>query len=67
MALLWYVVGICGCTIIWDGIMSITLYINAPDYQGSKQTWRKDHWVRLVRIAVGAVLIIIAGYAIANP
>ncbi len=66
MTILWYVVGIIGCTVLWDGILSITLYLNAPDYMGSKQTWRKDHWVRLVRIVCGTALIVIAGYAIAT-
>ena len=66
MTILWYVVGIIGCTAVWDGVVSITLYLNAPDYQGSRQTWRKDHWVRLVRIVCGTALIVIAGYAIAT-
>lgn len=47
--------------------MSLTLYLNAPDYQGGKQTWRKDHWVRLVRILTGLALMAVAGYSIVNP
>jgi len=65
MALLWYIIGLIGCTMVWDGVVSLTLYLNAPDYQGGKQTWRKDHWVRLVRITLGIALMAIAGIAIA--
>ena len=34
-----------------DGVYSWTLYLNAPSYEGSKrQTFLRDHWVRLTRI-----------------
>lgn len=43
-----------------DGVLSITLYLNAPSYEGSKkQTWKRDHWVRLVRILCGVCLMIL--------
>jgi len=53
-----YIVGLIGGWIISDGILSWTLYLNAPSYQGSsRQTFLRDHWVRLVRIICGASLI----------
>jgi len=55
-----YCVGIIGCWVFSDGIYSWTLYLNAPSYEGSKkQTFKRDHWVRLVRIACGIALMII--------
>lgn len=41
-----------------DAVYSITLYLNAPSYEGSKkQTWARDHWVRLIRAIMGLVLM----------
>jgi threonine/homoserine/homoserine lactone efflux protein len=41
-----------------DAIYSITLYLNAPSYDGSaRQTWRRDHWVRIVRGIASLVLL----------
>jgi len=49
---------IVGTWIVTDGIYSITLYLNAPSYEGSeKQTFRKDHWVRAIRILLGLIVI----------
>jgi len=57
-----YIVGLIGMWIISDGILSWTLYLNAPSYEGSpKQTFLRDHWVRLVRIICGLILIAIGG------
>jgi len=54
-----YIIGLIGMWIISDGILSWTLYINAPSYEGSaRQTFWRDHWVRAVRIICGLVLII---------
>ena len=53
-----YFIGIIGCWIFSDAILSITLYLNAPSYDGSeKQTWAKDHWVRIIRGILGIVLM----------
>jgi hypothetical protein len=53
-----YWIGIIGCWIISDGILSWTLYLNAVSYENNrKQTFLGDHWVRLVRIILGAILI----------
>lgn len=57
-----YIIGLIGMWIFSDGILSWTLYLNAPSYEGSKkQTFRRDHWVRLVRMALGITLMIFGG------
>ena len=57
-----YITGLIGMWLFGDGIFSWTLYLNAPSYEGSKrQTFWRDHWVRLVRILCGVVLIVIGG------
>ena len=48
--------------ILSDAIYSFTLYLNAPSYEGSrKQTFRRDHWVRLVR-GCWALVFIFLGF-----
>jgi len=55
-----YAIGLIGMWIFSDGILSWTLYLNAPSYEGSKkQTFKKDHWVRLVRILLGVTLMVL--------
>jgi len=57
-----YLTGLIGMWILSDAILSYTLYLNAPSYEGSKkQTWKKDHWVRAVRAVCGIGLIMIGG------
>ena len=57
-----YAIGLMGMWILSDGILSWTLYLNAPSYEGSKrQTFLRDHWVRAVRIIVGVVLMVLGG------
>jgi len=58
-----YIVGLIGMWIFSDGILSWTLYMNAPSYEGSsRQNFKRDHWVRLVRMACGVALMIIGCY-----
>ncbi len=55
-----YIVGLIGMWILSDGVLSWTLYLNAPSYEGSKkQNFKRDHWVRCVRIIAGVVLMIL--------
>lgn len=55
-----YVVGLIGIWMFTDGMYSWSLYLNAPSYEGSpKQTFRRDHWVRLIRMILGTALVII--------
>ncbi len=57
-----YAIGLIGMWVLSDGILSWTLYLNAPSYEGSKrQTFLRDHWVRLVRIICGIALMVIGG------
>lgn len=57
-----YIVGLLGMWILSDAILSWSLYINSPSYEGSpRQTWKRDHWVRAVRGLVGIALMIIGG------
>jgi len=56
-----YVLGLLGCWIFSDAIYSITLYMNAPSYENNrKQTWKADHWVRVVRAVASLAIMIIA-------
>lgn len=50
---------IIGTWLLSDSIYSITLYLNSKSYDGVKQTWRKDHWVRVVRGILSIVVIVI--------
>jgi len=60
-----YIIGLLGCWIMSDRILSWTLYLNAPSYEGSKkQNFKRDHWVRAVRILCGIVLMILGGMLI---
>ncbi len=57
-----YAVGLIGMWVFSDGILSWTLYLNAPSYEGSKkQTFLRDHWIRLIRIVCGLALMVIGG------
>jgi hypothetical protein len=52
-------VKLLGMWLFSDAIYSIMLYLTAPGVDGkTKQTWKRDHWVRVVRGAIGLALII---------
>jgi len=54
-----YGLGLVGMWILSDAILSWSLYINAPSYEGSKkQTFKRDHWVRLVPGICGVLLMV---------
>lgn len=60
-----YYIGLIGMWIFSDGVLSWTLYLNAPSYEGSKrQDFKRDHWVRAVRILCGVILMILGGMLI---
>jgi hypothetical protein len=54
-----FLVGV-GVWLISDAIYSYFLYANSQSWRGDRQTWLKDHWVRLVRLGL-AISIVIAG------
>jgi len=62
--LIGFLLAIIGTWVATDGIYSWTLYLNAPSYEGSpRQTFWKDHYIRLIRIILG-ISTIILGYLI---
>lgn len=56
-----YLTGIIGTVIFMDGLFSIILYTGKLAYHGEKQTWRRDHSIRIVRMVLGFTLIIFGG------
>lgn len=60
-----YIIGLIGMWLCCDGILSLNLYINAPaewrEGKKAKQTWARDHWIRIVRIVCGITLIWLGG------
>ena len=56
-----YITGLIGMWILSDSILSITLYLNSQSYDGTKQTWKKDHSIRIVRGLCGIALMVIGG------
>ena len=56
-----YILGLLGMWIFSDAIYSYVLYVNALSYDGKKQNWKRDHWVRAVRAVAAIVVIIIGG------
>ncbi len=47
-----------GTVIFMDGLYSIILYLGKPSWRGGKaQTFKKDHWVRVVRMLLALVVI----------
>jgi negative regulator of sigma E activity len=60
--MLGYIVGLIGCWIFSDGLYSIALYLHAPSFrEGEKQSWKKDHAIRLVRVLAGIALMVLGG------
>lgn len=53
-----YWLGVIGTWIFSDAALSLALYLNAPSYRGKKQTWRKDHYIRVIRAICGIILIV---------
>lgn len=53
-----------GTWLMSDAIISLALYLNAPGYNGSaRQTWRRDHYIRVIRFLC-AVVIIVVGFGL---
>ncbi len=50
-------IAILGTWLVSDAIYSILLYLTADGHTGKAQTWRRDHWVRVVRGIIGLALI----------
>ena len=62
IAFIGYIIGLIGMWIFSDAIFSWTVYLHAPSYEGSpKQTFWRDHWVRLARMIASLILMWIGG------
>ena len=60
------VLGLGGMAIIYDGLVSITLYFGKPSWRSAKpQTWKRDHWVRVLRMIIG-IAMVVSGWALIN-
>ena len=53
-----YWTGVIGAWIISDSIYSYVLYAHSQSWRGDRQNFKKDNWVRLVRLICGIALII---------
>ncbi|MBT9132884.1 MAG: hypothetical protein DDT33_01414 [Firmicutes bacterium] len=52
-----------GVWLLCDGLISIRLYLNTVDETGKRiQSWRYDHSIRLIRCAIGLVMIVIGAH-----
>ncbi len=57
-----YVVGLAGMWLFSDAVYSILLYLTAPGYDGKpKQTWARDHSIRVIRGLLAIILVVIGG------
>jgi len=56
-----YLTGLIGMWLFSDAVYSTVLYLNAPGYEGKKQTWKRDHSIRIVRGVLGIALMYIGG------
>jgi len=54
--MIYYYVGLVGMWVFCDGIASIWAY-----WHDDKQTFWRDHFLRVVRMLLGIVLMVLAG------
>ena len=50
---------VIGTWLISDAVYSYCLYAGSQSWRGDRQTWAHDHWVRLVRLVCGVVVVVI--------
>lgn len=50
--------GAIGVWFFSDGLYSLLLYLTAEGHNGKKQTWARDHFIRVIRMALGIVLVV---------
>lgn len=55
-----------GTWLLSNGIISIELYKNSQSWRGTRQTWAKDHSIRIIRILIALCLLVCAGYLLAQ-
>ena len=54
---------IAGTWLMSDSIYSYVLYQHSQSWRGDRQSWAKDHWVRLVRLILSIGIIVAGGIA----
>lgn len=59
-----YFIGLIGMWCFTDAVFSVSIYWNKAGYHGEKQTWARDHWVRVVRAFCGIALMVMGFYGI---
>ena len=60
-----YFIGLIGMWVFSDGAYSIALYLNAPSFRkNERQSWRKDHAIRVIRVLCGVALMVMGFYGI---
>jgi len=47
-----YIIGLLGMWIVCDGIYSLLVHV-----KDEKQTWWRDHSFRIIRIAIGIIMM----------
>ena len=48
-----------GIWLISDGIYSWVLYKHTQSWRGEKQNFAKDHYIRLIRIILGIIIVVL--------
>ncbi|KKN16927.1 hypothetical protein LCGC14_0970850 [marine sediment metagenome] len=65
LAIIGYIIGLIGVINFMDGLYSLLLYLGKPSWRGAKaQDFRHDHWVRIVRMMLGLLVILLGGILI---
>ena len=61
----YFIMSTFGVWFLCDGIISIRLYLKTVDETGKRlQSWKYDHSIRLIRMAMSIVMVIRGGYGI---
>ena len=56
-----FILAITGTWLLSDAVYSILLYLTSPSVDGvMRQTWARDHSIRVVRGVLAIVILIIA-------
>ena len=56
-----FILAITGTWLLSDAVYSILLYLTAPSVDGvTRQTWGRDHSIRIVRGVLAIVILVIA-------
>ena len=59
-----FMIGVLAYGVLHDAIYSISIYWNSYSYTGEKQTFKRDHWIRVCRAVTAIVILVFCGVAI---